>query len=95
MRFRIEPRDVPKHAVARLLGLSEAEFDVRYQNLIARGFPPPDPDTGNYDLYAVERWMDARHPHLFGGSTSIMQARDASAVAKERIEKLKAGATRG
>jgi hypothetical protein len=93
MRFRIEPRDVPKQAVARRLGLTEAEFDAHYDNLIARGFPAPDPDTGNFDMHAVDRWCNARHPHLFGGA--VMQARDASTVAKERIEKMKAGGGRG
>jgi hypothetical protein len=75
--------------------LSNAEFAARYPNLRARGFPPPDPDTGNFDLHAVERWMDARNPHLFGDSSAMMQARDASTVAPERIAKLKAGAMRG
>ena len=95
MRFRVEPRDVPQPIVARRLGLSNAEFAARYPNLRARGFPPPDPDTGNFDLHAVERWMDARNPHLFGDSSAMMQARDASTVAPERIAKLKAGAMRG
>jgi hypothetical protein len=81
--------------VARRLGLSDAEFAARYPSLRARGFPPPDPDTGNFDLHAVERWMDARNPHLFGDSAAMMQARDASTVAPERIAKLKAGAMRG
>ena len=93
MRFRVQPRDVPKQAVPRRLGLTEAEFDARYGNLLARGFPAPDPDTGNFDMHAVDRWCDGRHPHLFGGS-GVMQARDASAVAKERIEKMKAGGRR-
>jgi hypothetical protein len=95
MRFRVEPRDAPRQAVARRLGLTEAEFDACYDNLIARGFPAPDPDTGNFDMHAVERWCDARHPHLFGGGASVMQARDASTVAKERIEKMKAATGRG
>jgi hypothetical protein len=94
MRFRIDPRDVPPEAVARRLGLSDKRFEACYPNLIARGFPPPDPDTGNFDMLAVDRWCDGRHPHLFGGS-AIMQARDASAVARGRIEKMKSGAPRG
>jgi hypothetical protein len=89
MRFRVQPRDVPRDVVARRLGLSEAQFESCYANLIARGFPAPDPDTGNFDIFAVDRWCDARHPHLFGGD-AIMQARDASTVAKDRIAKLKA-----
>jgi hypothetical protein len=88
MRYRVEPRDVPQQAAARRLGLTSAEFEARYQNLIARGFPAPDPDTGNFDLHAIDRWCDARHPHLFGGST--MQARDASDVVQRRIENMRA-----
>jgi hypothetical protein len=85
---------MPRGAVAKRLGVSDAQLDAGYPNLIARGFPAPDPDTGNFDMVAVDRWCDARHPHLFGG-TSIMQARDASMVAKERIEKMRSGAARG
>ncbi|HMF06066.1 MAG TPA: hypothetical protein VKE72_03515 [Methylocella sp.] len=91
MRFRVQPRDVPRDVIARRLGLSEAQFESCYANLIARGFPGPDPDTGNFDMHAVERWCDARHPHLFGGVDAQMQARDASTVAKDRIAKLRAG----
>jgi hypothetical protein len=69
--------------------LTLAQFDVAYANLIARGFPPPDPDTGNFDLEAIDRWCDSRHPHLFGGL--VQQARDARTVVRSRIEKLKAG----
>ena len=86
---------MPREAVARRLGVPEAKFEACYPNLLARGFPPPDPDTGNFDLHAVDRWMDARNPHLFGSSAAMMQARDASTVARERIARLKAGAMRG
>jgi hypothetical protein len=86
MRFRIEPRDVPREAAARRIGLTPAELDIQYANLIARGFPAFDPDTGN--------WCDARHPHLFGNS-AVMRARDANTVVRDRIEELKAGAGRG
>ena len=95
LRFRVQPRDVPREAVARRLGLTLARFDVSFANLVARGFPAPDPDTGNFDLQAVDRWCDARHPHLFGTTGVIMQARDASTVARDRIAKMKAGAGGG
>jgi hypothetical protein len=90
-RFRIDPRDVPQEAIAWRIGLTEQQFIARYPNLKERGFPAPDPDTGLYDMPAVDRWCDARNPHLFGGD-GVMQARDARMVAKERIEKMKAGA---
>jgi hypothetical protein len=88
MRFRVEPRDVPPEVAARRLGKSADEFAAVLPNLIARGFPKADPDTGNFDLLAVDRWCDSRNPHLFG-ENALMQARDASAVAKDRIEKMR------
>jgi hypothetical protein len=89
MRFRVVPRDVPPEQAARRLGLSEAAFKAKLPNLIARGFPLPDADTGYFDLCAIDRWCDARHAHLFGDG-SEMQARDASTIAKERIAKMRA-----
>jgi hypothetical protein len=76
MRFRVDPRDVPPDAAA-------------LPNLVARGFPKADPDTGNHDLDAIDRWCDARHPHLFGGAAPI-EARKASAVVKDRLAAMKA-----
>ena len=89
MRFRVEPRDVPPEQAARRLGKTFAEFDEALPRLLARGFPAPDPDTGNFDIHAIDRWCDCRHTHLFGGST--MQARDASAVAHDRIASMRKG----
>jgi hypothetical protein len=89
MRFpRVDPRDVPADIAARRLGTSLAEFNAVKANLFARGFPQPDPDTGNYDLDAINRWCDARHPHLF--ASAPMGARDASTVVRDRIAALKA-----
>src|SRR5262245_54316679 len=68
LKFRIEPRDVPPEQAARRLGKTLAEFQAMLGNLLARGFPAADPDTGNYDLHAIDRWCDARHIHLFGGA---------------------------
>ena len=45
--------------------------------------------TGDFDLAAIDRWCDARHPHLFGGGA--MQARDARDVVQNRLAKLRAG----
>jgi hypothetical protein len=94
MRFRTEPRDVPPEAAARRLGKTFAEFDAALPDLVARGFPQADPTTGNFDLAAIDRWCDARHPHLFGGAAA-MQARDAKDVVRDRLAKLKAGLSRG
>jgi hypothetical protein len=93
MRFRVDPRDVPAEVAARRLGKSVADFEALLPKLIARGFPAPDPDTGNFDMVAIDRWCDARHAHLFGGAAA-MQARDASAVARGRIEAMRRGESR-
>jgi hypothetical protein len=94
MRFRIEPRDVPPEVAARRLGKTFAEFNAALPDLVARGFPQADPTTGNFDLAAIDRWCDARHPHLFERAAE-MQARDAKDVVQDRIAKLKAGLQRG
>ena len=94
MRFRVEPRDVPPEMAARRLGKSLAEFNGALPNLLARGFPAADPDTGNFDLHAIDRWCDSRHAHLFGGGAAMMQARDAGTVAKDRIAMMRRGARR-
>jgi hypothetical protein len=64
---------------------------AKLPNLLARGFPAADPDTGNFDLEAIDRWCDARHPHLFGASDAEIGARDASTVAADRIAAMRRG----
>lgn len=58
MRFRIDPRHIPPAKAARRLHLSLFDFEAKRPRLHARGFPKPDPDTGNYDLKAIDDWMD-------------------------------------
>lgn len=86
LRFHVEPRDVPAHAAARRLGLTEAEFRRQLPLLEARGFPPADPTTGHFDLDAIDEWRKRRHPRLF--LTDPEQARDARAVVKGRLANL-------
>ena len=90
LRFRVDPRDVPPDLAARRLGMEIADFNAVLPNLIARGFPSPDPDTGRFDLVAIDKWCDARHVHLFGGGTG-MQARDAGTVVHDRIAVMRRG----
>jgi hypothetical protein len=90
MRFRVEPRDVPLETAARRLGHSLAGFNAALPNLLARGFPTPDPDTGNFDLKAIDRWCDGRHAHLFGEAATL-GPRDAGAVAQDRIAAMRGG----
>jgi hypothetical protein len=61
IRFAVKPRDVPAKKAARRLHLTEAEFLAKLDPLFARGFPRPDPTTGNYDLVKIDRWMDDRN----------------------------------
>ncbi|NVO13515.1 MAG: hypothetical protein HXX10_05705 [Rhodoplanes sp.] len=93
MRFRVDPRDVPPDIAARRLGMSLDKFRATLPNLVARGFPRPDPDTGNLDLSAIDRWCDARHPHLFSGGPAMV-ARDASTVVQDRIAAMQRGSAR-
>jgi hypothetical protein len=87
MRFQVDPRDVPAEKAARRLGVGLAEFTNVLPKLVARGFPSPDPDTGNFDLVAIDRWCDARHERPFGSGSEV-KARDARDVARDRIAKL-------
>lgn len=93
MRFRIDPRDIPPPMAARRLGLDVVVFNAALPNLLARGFPRPDPDTGNFDLQAIDRWCNTRHPHLFT-SAGPMGAVDVRTVADERLAAMRA-ANRG
>lgn len=61
IRFQVDPRDVPPDKAARRLGLTLERFLALLPRLLSRGFPPSDPDTGNYDLDAIDRWRAARH----------------------------------
>lgn len=82
-RARVEPRDVPAEAAARRVGLSLAEFEELLPGYLARGFPPPDPTSGLFDLVAIEDWMDKRHRR--DGLTDGPALRDARDVASTRL----------
>lgn len=86
VRYAVDPRDVPPIKAARRLHLTVAEFEAVLPRLQARGFPPPDPDTGNYDLKMIDEWMDDRAKRR--NSTPMIQARDARGVVDERIERM-------
>jgi hypothetical protein len=60
IRHRVDPRDVPPAKAARRLHLTLAEFKAKLPELRKRGFPTPDPTTGNYSLRLIDQWMDAR-----------------------------------
>ncbi len=70
IRFRVEPGDVPAEKAARRLHLTPAAFEACKVRLFMRGFPRPDPDTGMYDLDAIDQWRRRRHPSLFSDLTA-------------------------
>lgn len=59
MRWKVDPRLVAHNKAARRLGLTSSEFHCALPELLARGFPPPLPVIGNFDLTAIDRWIDA------------------------------------
>lgn len=65
IRYRVDPADVPAEKAARRLHLTAAQFGEALPRLLARGFPAPDPDTGMYDLDAIDAWRRRRHPQLY------------------------------
>lgn len=89
MRFRVDPRDVPAASAARRLGVALPAFEESLPDLIARGFPSPDPTTGNFDLKAIDAWMDRRSGL---GPLASPVARDAAAVVGDRIAEMRRGA---
>jgi hypothetical protein len=84
IRFRVDPRDVPADKAARRLHLTPAEFGAKLPELLARGFPAPDPTTGMYDLDAIDQWMTARHGPQTCALTAAPQPRNAQEVFSER-----------
>lgn len=85
MRFRVEPRDVPPEMGARRIGLSLVEYREKRTDLEARGFPKPDPTTGNLDLDAIDQWRRRRHPELFAVLPVAVDARSVTASRLARM----------
>jgi hypothetical protein len=91
VRFKVLPGgDVSDSVAAQRMGLTLPAFLSALPNLIARGFPRPDPDTGNHDIDAIDAWRRSRNAHLFHGQPEF-GALDASTVVQDRI----AAASRG
>jgi hypothetical protein len=88
-----ERGDVPVGIVARLLGLSAADFERLRPELERRGLPEPDPTTHLYTIEAVDRWRLRRHPHLFPELVSPPTAVDAGAVYRDRIAGMRKGSS--
>ena len=69
---------------ARRLGLTPAEFREKLPALYAKGMPVACDVTGNYDLDAINAWLDRRS----GLAKSKPVARDASDEFDERLSRL-------
>jgi hypothetical protein len=87
VRFRVDPGDVPADKAARRLHLTLPEFQEKLPRLIERGFPPADPDTGMFDLEAIDQWRRSRHPRLFD-LTEVGETKHDPQTARERINRL-------
>jgi hypothetical protein len=90
IRYRVDPRGIPPIKAARRLGLTLAAFDAKLAELEARGFPRHDPTTGNYDLIAIDAWMDRQSalPNVSGVLTDRPAARNAQEVFGERARRV-------
>lgn len=86
IRFAIEPRDVPPEKAARRLGLELDRFLAILPRLLSRGFPPSDPDTGNYDLDAIDEWRRLRHRRVL--PDTVVPPHNSGRV-KERLERMR------
>jgi len=94
MRYKQAPGtgDCPPIAAARALWLTLEAFQAKLPELLARGFPPPDQTTGNFDMDAINAWRRSRFPHLYSARlTPAPAARNASDVVRERMAGLKSG----
>ena len=93
-RVKLPPGgDVPPSVAARRLWLSLDAFEKALPMLIGRGFPAPDPTTGNFDLDAIDEWRRRRNPHLFDTQPlpSGSAARDAKGLVGDRIARMRGG----
>lgn len=84
LRYQVQPRMVHPDKAARRLGLTPAEFREKQPMLLAKGMPSACDVTGNFDLDAINAWLDRRS----GLAKSRPVARDASDVFEERLSHL-------
>ncbi len=91
-KFAAGTGDCPPIAAARVLWLSLEDFQRKLPELQKRGFPAPDPTTGNYDMDAIGAWRRSRYPHLYPDSlTPATTARDARDVVADRVARIRGG----
>jgi hypothetical protein len=71
---KIEPGDITPAEAADQMRLTPAAFAHCLPSLLDRGFPPPDPTTGNYALDAITVWRKARFRRLFPEAPQLTMA---------------------
>lgn len=86
MRFHVQPRCVPPAVAARRIGISEKRFHQIADDLREHGFPVPDAVTGNYDLEAIDRYIDRRNAELLAKSGTDGDAETDNSLFLARIE---------
>ena len=59
-KFNLPPRGVTDEEAAGYLGMGPTKYNRIRPQLVASGFPEPDPLTGLLDWKAIERWWDER-----------------------------------
>lgn len=94
IRFHVKPRCVPPAIAARRLGLTAKAFDEKLPALRALGFPAADPVTGNFDLEAIDRYLERRNPSLFAAD-GLGEAVTSPDVIRERIQRARAAGENG
>lgn len=85
---------MPPAVAARRMALTLEKFQQDLPGLIERGFPPPDPTTGNFDLDAIDAWRRSRNPHLFSSApvlTPAATALNARDVVRQRLSGARGG----
>lgn len=70
----IEPRGLTAGEVAFYLGISPVKFTEIKERLYERGFPRPDPDTGRYDVKAVDFWWDSESGIVATSPSNLSEA---------------------
>jgi hypothetical protein len=70
MRFHVQPRCVPPAVAAKRIGITENRFRQVAEDLREHGFPLPDAVTGNYDLEAIDRYIDRRNAELLAKASN-------------------------
>jgi hypothetical protein len=87
IRFPVLPRCIPPDKAARRLHMTPEDFEVIRPRLEARRFPRMDPDTGMYDLVAIDAWLNMQ-----SGLQRLDHVEDPVAGALARIEDIRRGA---